>query len=268
MNRQSCIHLAVILLVALSSCTGPTDPGPKLGTSIDCVLIANDPLARVRLYRTTGLEDRSYDPYDPFNSYLVADATIGITIADRVNRLPFVADTTFIIFDSLSRKMQIERYYSSKEIAVRPGSAYKINVHTHDGVISGEAVLPGDFQISSPVRNAVVTLKDNTIVIPVSWTSASNAKLYRVSATLFYQWPQRYSHSITESYFTTETEYSAVINIQTIYASLDSVVISVTALDMHFYDHAVLHQDHAGVEGAYGVVGGGVMHSSAVLIKQ
>ena len=135
-------------------------------------------------------------------------------------------------YSNLPRIDKCFNYFSENTKLVNNG-INTLQIKIDNKIITGETIMPGDFTIS---------LEDKKL----SWTSSSNASLYRISV-----WAQ--NEQFVQPF--EQATFDTVITLNIKDFKPDAYRIMVEAIDENFFNFIMKENFQAGLQNAYGVFG-------------
>ncbi len=257
----------ITILLFLFGCESLNSPGElEFEHSVLFHLIANKKSQDFYIYKSASTTD---DISGELGNYFVRDAEVSIkNISWNYNNF-VIQEAPYSPYDS---KGFI--YTNIDSLKVVPNSEYRLEISINDLEIEGTTIIPGDFEITNPQNNSVLTreeLNTNSKKINIIWGKSNSAKGYiiNVSYSYSYTYPVEYGDTTTyygldeNSYITNDTSFVFELD----YRGFGSLSIQIQAYDENYHKHIIERIPRIGIEGAYGYFGSSVLKTVTVNIK-
>ncbi len=238
-KRMNYFGRLALLALLLSGCNhSPANVAFEREMSVNSLLMAKQPLQVVHVFYST---DRVADIVNQ-DDVFAGDAEV--TVTGNAQSVRF-----HLNFDSRGRRQFTD---APETLRVISGETYRLTVRGESGVINGETVVPGAFQINNPASGDTL-LKDQPFTF--RWTASEAAKGY-----LIYIYRPPVEIPITpdstliarpqEMFGATDTEIEIP---GYVFREPGKHLLFVVAYDENFYQHTYQEHNASGITGGYGM---------------
>ncbi len=263
----------IILLLSLTSCENLNEPaGQQAEYSVVFCLEANSEIHKLYVYNNTPL-DEMIDGAN-INNYFVNGARIGLSSNNVVfNNFVYHDELDSIYIYYNTDYYQTVYYKNNERLKIIPGMEYELNIKISDEEITGNTIVPGDFELNLPARDTMKSEELNGIEI--EWTESTNASVYvygHRSAQPAPEWTGRdYLYFPEEIPRGGDYTHERKVKFEFYgdpFLRSDSVLIYVSAFDKNIFNHMLKGVSGSGLTNAYGVFGSSVTKTAVIVIDK
>ena len=245
----------------LCTCTDLPAPGEKQPVSVLCMPIAGHAQQEVYIFETQGLFAQNDsvpgfprfppDSWFTFSQYFSRGATVVLNTSGGLSyQLVERYDTT--------ERHEPRGFYAPVDsMTLRPNDELNLVIHSGTGIITGQAIIPGDFRIIHPAAGDEFQydLSRFAFILNARWTRSTNAAGYLAIV----HWSDTFGPTESYTLLVTDTTLAAGIPVPFVHAEFSFEVI---ACDKHYIEHTRDGFSRTGLQGpAYGFCGAGLSRS-------
>ncbi|HEX2866175.1 MAG TPA: hypothetical protein VHO03_03990 [Ignavibacteriales bacterium] len=255
MNSRAKIYFFFIIIIASGAgCDNPAEqPGVVKNISVAGLLNADTLEQNIKVFSTSSIGDNRF--------HVITDASVRVSdSASWTEEFPLNASE-----DGIAS-------YSSGKNTFSPGHSYFLEVKTKLGTAYGSTRLPGDFNITSHPETDTIYIPNNSFIeVELKWTRSNGAFGYIIeqdNIRKFEYSGDTLSGGSSGSSFTFSNTIKIGVSKNLIGNTIiNKTVITVIAFDKNYYDHHFNYSNSAGLNGAYGYFGSGVVKRVTFFIK-
>ena len=262
------IIISTFLMFSYSSCNLNNEPLQKENYSVLINFISNSSHQKIYIYKTLMPNEsvRKFIENNTINNWVCTNALI------QISQNSTIFEDFSIAIDTIKNRIKsIEKFYTNNSnLQITPNTKYYLKIETDNIIITGSTIVPGDFQLQSPLENQTFHYNndfDSSVVIPIKWTKSSNVSGYIVNVDYYDEFNFNYDRVLSYTSSNKETKFNYIQNFGSSYNTKGRFRIEVLAFDKNYYSHVIKNLPSAGLNGAYGYFGSTVLKTVTIYIE-